>query len=419
MAHEELTALGTEVPRHWKRVIIAVWSGQAVSLFTSIAAGFALVWYLTETTGSAFILALSTLMYFIPAIVIGPFAGTIIDRHNRKHIMIIADLGIAAVTLVMAALIALGLTSVPLVLGMLLARSVGMTFHQPAMQAVMPLLVPDRHLVRINTLDQGLAALGNIGGPPIGIVMYTLIGLQAALVADAIGALIACTILAFVSIPDIHLAKEERTGVRSEMMDGLRAIRGRRGMVTFVALVFVCIIFFMPMSSFFPLMTLEHFGGDGYAASIAEVAWGIGFLLGSIILGIWGGGRRLVELIAVSVVICGLITLACGLLPSSGFLWFVLLTGVMALTGAFFNSPMLAILQRNFPAEKLGRVMALFSVVTSLAGPVGLLATGPVADVIGVPRLFVISGVGMALVALSGLFFPSLRSLNEPCRPAA
>jgi DHA3 family macrolide efflux protein-like MFS transporter len=282
------------------------------------------------------------------------------------------------------------------------------------MQAVMPLLVPDRHLVRINTLDQGLAALGNIGGPPIGIVMYTLFGLQAALIADAVGAVIACVILVFVSIPDVHLTKEKQTGVRHEMMDGLRAIRERRGMLTFMVLVFACVIFFMPMSSFFPLMTLAHFGGDGYDASIAEVAWGIGFLLGSLILGVWGGGRRLVELVAVSVAACGLITLACGLLPSSGFLWFVLLTGVMALTGAFFNSPMLAILQRNFPAEKLGRVMALFNVVTSLAGPIGLLVAGPVADVIGVPLMFVVSGVGMTLVAVSAIFFPSLRNLNEP-----
>jgi DHA3 family macrolide efflux protein-like MFS transporter len=412
MQTEESTALGTELPSHWRRTVVAVWSGQAISLFTSIAAGFALIWYLTETTSSAFVLALATLMYFIPAILLGPFAGAIIDRHNRKHIMIIADLGIAVVTLVMAVLIVLGLTSVPLVLGMLFARSIGMVFHQPAMQAVMPLLVPERHLVRINTLDQGLAALGNIGGPPLGIVMYTVLGLQVALVADAIGALIACTVLVFVSIPDVHLAKDEQTSLRHEMMDGLRAIRDRRGMLVFMLLVFVCVIFFMPMSSFFPLMTLEHFGGDGYAASLAEVAWGVGFLLGSLILGVWGGGRHLVELVAVSVAACGLITLACGLLPASGFLWFVLLTGVMALTGAFFSSPLLAILQRNFPAEKLGRVMSLFNVATSLAGPIGLLVAGPVADAIGVPLLFVISGVGMTVTAVSGLFFPALRSLN-------
>jgi DHA3 family macrolide efflux protein-like MFS transporter len=408
-----MTTVGTIVPEHWKRTIVLVWSGQALSFITSGAAGYALIWYLTVTTGSATILALGSIAYFIPVALLGPFAGTIIDRYNRKHIMMAADLGIAAITVLMALLIIAGLTSVPLVLGMLALRAVGTTFHGPAMQAAMPLLVPERHLVRIGSLDQALVGLTNIAAPALGIFLYELVGLQLALFADALGALVACGALMLVTIPDVHLSKEKRSGILHEMADGMRAIRDCTGMVTFFVLVTLCCIVFMPMAALFPLMTTLHFGGGGYDAAIVEASFSIGFLLGSIVLGIWGGGRRLVRLIMISVAACGIVTVACGLLPSDAYWWFVILSGLMAIAGAFFNSPLVAVIQKNIAPEQLGRVLAVFGTLTSFASPVGLLIGGPVADVIGIAPLFAISGAGMIAVILTALFFPRIHQLDR------
>jgi DHA3 family macrolide efflux protein-like MFS transporter len=280
---EELSAQGVAIPAHWRSIVAAVWSGQAVSLITSGAAGWALIWYLTETTGSATILALSTIMYFLPVALLGPFAGTLIDRYNRKHIMIIADLGIAIVTVIMALLIIIGMTSVPMILAMIAIRAIGTTFHQPAMQAVMPLLVPDRHLVRINSLDQGVAAVSQIGAPALGIFMYSTLGLQVALFADAAGAMLACAILLFVSIPNVHLQKEERTTVLGELRDGMLAVREVRGMALMLGIVTVGCAAFMPIASLYPLMTYQHFGGGGFEVAIVEAVYGRGFLIGSIV----------------------------------------------------------------------------------------------------------------------------------------
>jgi DHA3 family macrolide efflux protein-like MFS transporter len=391
-----------------------VWSGQAVSFVSSGAAGFAIIWYLSIATASATILALGTIAYFIPLIVLGPLAGAIVDRYNRKYIIIISDLCIAFITILVALMISAGLTSVPLILAMLLLRSVGATFHQPAMQATMPLLVPERHLVRIGSLDQGIIGLSNIVAPALGILLYTSMGLHSALFVDAAGALIACGILAFATIPNVHLAKSERTSLRREMADGMRAIKNCRGMGTFFALITVCCIAYMPMSAFFPLMTSLHFLRDGYSAAIVEAVWSVGFLLGSIVLGIWGGGRRLVPLIVISVGVCGALVVACGLLPPAAYWAFVVLTGLMAITGAFFNSPLIAVIQKNIEPAQLGRVMAVFGALTSLASPIGLVISGPVADVIGVAPLFVASGALMLLIALAALFFPVINNLDHP-----
>ncbi|MDR3037668.1 MAG: MFS transporter [Coriobacteriales bacterium] len=409
---QELSAQGVPIPAQWQRIVAAVWTGQAVSFITSGAAGYALIWYLTETTGSATILALSTIMYFLPVALLGPFAGTIVDRYNRKHIMIVADLGIAAITVIMAFLIIAGFTSVPLILAMIAVRSIGTTFHQPAMQAVMPLLVPDRHLVRINSLDQGIMAISNIGAPALGIFMYAALGLQIALFADAAGALIACGILLLVHIPNVHMATSERTGVLSEMADGFKAVRAVRGMLLFLVFVTLGCVAYMPVASLFPLMTYSHFGGGGYEAALVEAVFGAGFLIGSAVLGFWGGGKRLYLLICFSMIITGITFAACGFLPTSGFIWFVALSGVMAIAGAFFNGPMMALIQRRIEPKKLGRVMALTGSLMSLAAPAGLVVAGPIADQIGIAPWFIICGAALTLISVVALIPQSTRSLD-------
>ncbi|MDR2673171.1 MAG: MFS transporter [Coriobacteriales bacterium] len=409
----ELTASGTELSADWKRAIALVWSGQAISLVTSGAAGWAVIWYLTVMTSSPMVLALASIAYFVPVALLGPLAGALVDRHNRKHIMIAADLGIAVVTVAMALVIIAGLINVPLMLVMLALRSVGTTFHQPAMQAAMPLMVPERHLVRIGSLDQGIMGLSNMAAPAIGVFFYETMGLQFAMFADAAGALVACVALVLTTIPDVHLTKARQTGILREMGDGLRAIRSCTGMGTFFVLVTLCVIAFMPMASFFPLMTYQHFGGDGYAAAIVEAVFSAGFVAGSGVLLVWGGGRRLVPLIVASVAACGAITAVCGLLPVDWYWGFVALSGLMAVTGAFFNSPLLTVIQKNIPPEQLGRVMAVFGALTSFAGPVGLVIGGPFAEAVGVPMLFIASGIGMVAVAVASLFFPQIHRLDK------
>lgn len=409
----EVSAAGTLVPERWKSIVTVVWTGQLFSFLFGGAASYALVWYLTETTGSAIILAFSTMMYFIPLALLGPFAGTIIDRYNRKSIMIVTDVCVAAVTIVMALLIIVGFISVPLVLAIIFLRSVGTAFHMPAMQAAMPLLVPDRHLVRIASLDQGIMGLSNIGGPALGIFMYVTFGLQVSLFGGAFGALLAAAILLFVRFPEVHLDKSQRTGVVNEFKDGFRAIRNCRGMTPlFVVIMFGCMAF-MPIASLFPLMTYNHFGGNGYDASVVEAVFGIGYLLGSLILGIWGGGRRLVIVIAVSTITQAITFGACGLLSQEAFFAFVILSGLSGIFGAFFNGPLNAIIQRRISPEKLGRVMALLSSVMSFSAPVGLAIAGPIAEEIGVAAWFVISGIALAVVGVVAYIMPSIRSLDK------
>ena len=128
--------------RSWKVRFFTIWTGQAFSLLGSSLVDFALIWYLTEVTGSERILVVSNLLALLPRMILGPFAGSLIDRMPRKRVMVLADGGIALVTAALIALFALDAVSVPMVMGVLLLRSLGAMFHQPAMKSATALLVP-------------------------------------------------------------------------------------------------------------------------------------------------------------------------------------------------------------------------------------------------------------------------------------
>ncbi|MDR2714741.1 MAG: MFS transporter [Coriobacteriales bacterium] len=408
----ELSAMNTPVAKNWRSVVVWVWLGQAVSFVMSGAAGYALVWHLTITTESPLILMLGTAMFFLPMALLGPFAGTIADRYNRKTIMILSDLGIALAMFIMAFVVIAGMVSIPVVLGAIALRSIGTAFHQPAMLAVMPLLVPNRHLVRINTLDQGIQAAGNIIAPAIGIFFYVSIGLQAVLFIDVIGVLIACLILVIVTIPEYQMSKDQRSTVLGDMLDGFRAVRAVKGMTALFVLFFIGVAAFMPLASLYPLMTYDFFGGSGFDAALVEAIFGSGFLLGSIVLGIWGGGKRLMHVVVASMVLQGLTFAVIGFLTPTMFVLFVVLSGVSAIFGAFFNGPLNSIVQRCIPAEKLGRVMALMGVVTSVAAPFGLLIAGPIAEVVGMTPWFILGGVVLVAISALAVAMPSVRTLD-------
>ena len=303
-----LSAAGRPLPKRWLAVIATIWAGQAVSMVTSYAAGYAAVWYVTETTGSALALSLMTIFAMLPTGLLSPFGGVIADRFSRKTVMIISDLGVGVVSLALGFLILAGDVSLALIALFAAARSIGQAFHSPAMMATLPLLVPDKHLMRINTLDQLLMSIVSIGAPAFGILLYTTIGFHSVMFLDFFGALCAVAGLMLAKIPNVRDEEAANQHVLANLRDGWRALTAKRGLLMVMAAVTLGTMIFSPMSAVYPLMTYSHFGGDGFMASIAEATWGIGMIVGSGIIMAWGGGKRLALLMAVACILTGIIT---------------------------------------------------------------------------------------------------------------
>ena len=407
------SAVGLPLPKNWLAIISFIWVGQAVSMITSYAAGYAVVWYVTESTGSALVLAVMNICVMLPIGLLSPFGGIVADKHNRKMIMIVADGAIGLISLIAGFIILAGDVSLVLLILVCVARAVGQAFHSPAMMATMPMLVPDKHLLRINTLDQLLASIAGIGAPAFGIFLYTTMGFSSVMFLDFIGALFAIAGLALAKVPTVIDETATQQHVIANLHDGFRAVAASHGLLLLIVMVTIGMMIFGPLSAVFPLMTYEHFSGDGYMASLVEAAFGIGMLVGSGILMAWGGGKRLAGLIAVAAVIVGATTAACGLLPPTGFVAFVVLVAVMAMACAWFNGPTMTLTQRNVSDEKMGRAMGLLNAAMGLATPIGIAIGGVAAELMGVAPFFVVDGIACLVLGLVAYIPKSIRALDE------
>jgi DHA3 family macrolide efflux protein-like MFS transporter len=275
-------------------------------------------------------------------------------------------------------------------------------------------MVPERTLVRLNSLSQMLVSASSIGGPALGIFLYTTIGFEAVLLLDALCAALACGCLFVIAVPTLTRTEAQTQSAWRDFVEGVRFLRGSRGLLGLVALTVLAMLLFTPLGPLFPLMTYDWFSGNGYQAALVEAIWGVGMIVGSIVLFAWGGGRRLVRLILLSGFAVGLAIVGCGLLPHSGFVWFVMLSGVIAISMSLFNGPILPIMQKRIPAEKMGRVTSLFITLSTLTGPLGLLVAGFGAQQLGLTQWFVVAGVLLCLAMIGASFSKTIRALDAP-----
>lgn len=413
-ADEPKSASGRDLSPRWLQVVATIWAGQAFSIVTSGAAGWAIIWHVTQTTQSALALSMVMVCSLLPQGVLAPIGGALADRINRKTLIIAADLGAGTASLALAAVIAGGGMSLSLICVFAAVRSAFSAFHGPAMMAAMPMLVPARHLLRINTLDQVLTSLANVCAPAIGIGLYSAFGLSFALVLEFGGAVAAVAAMMLVKIPAVH--EQERASVLRQMADGWRALAAERGLALLLGGLTVGLMAFSSISAVYPLMSTQYFGADGTMVSIAEAVSGLCILAGAGIIMVWGGGRRLVLLLCASAVLVALPTIAAGLLPRDAFWVYVALMGVASVFMAWFNGPVMTLIQRYVPEEKTGRALGFFYAAIGIAMPAGVAIGGVLAESIGVAPFFVVSGALFAVIGLAGYAVGDVRALDRAAR---
>jgi DHA3 family macrolide efflux protein-like MFS transporter len=287
------------------------------------------------------------------------------------------------------------------------------------MQASVPLLAPEDQLTRISGINQMILSVSSIAGPALGALMITYLDMTYVMLFDVVGALIACTSLMFVVIPNPKKKETvESPHVFREMREGFQAISGNKGLVWLFAFSVIIMFFLMPVAVMFPLMTLEHFNGSAFQMSIIEMIWGIGMVLGGGILGFKQFRINPVVMINFTFVLLGLSFLLSGILPPNGFVVFVILTAFGGIAGAIYSALFTATIQRVVAPEALGRVFSLYGSVAIIPSLIGLTATGFIADYIGIDFAFIISGAIIIFVGIVAMFVPEMINLGKTKMPA-
>ncbi|HEX2905413.1 MAG TPA: MFS transporter [Phototrophicaceae bacterium] len=402
----------------WKARFFTIWTGQAFSLFGSQLVQFALVWWLTETTHSATILATATLVAVLPQVILGPISGPLIDRWNRKRVMMTADSLVALATLVLVMLCATRTIEIWHVYLVMFFRSAAGSFHFPSMQASTSLIVPENQLARVAGLNQMLQGLMSIVAPPAGALLIGVLPMHSVLLIDIVTALIAVLSLAVVHIPQPERAANAsgQSGLATfwqDMRGGFTYILNWRGLTILIGIAMIFNLVIMPAISLVPLLVTNHFGGHEGELAALNSAMGIGMVIGSIALSIWGGFKRQIFTILMGALGMSACFIIVGLAPSSAFGLAVATFSLLGIMQPITNGPLFAILQSVVAPEMQGRVFTLLMSGTALMMPLGLAVTGPLADRIGILPMYIIAGVVCVVVTVAGLFSPAVLNLEN------
>lgn len=398
---------------NWKRTFAIIWGGQFFSILTSSLVNFAIIIWLSLQTGSAEMLAWAAIAAMLPQSIIGPFTGALIDRGNRKLVMMLADTFIALCTLLLAILFWLDVAELWHIFALLALRSVGSAFHMPAMQASVPLLAPTDQLTRIAGINQIIASVSQIAGPALGAMLITIWDIEYVLIFDVAGALLAVTSLFFVHIPNPEKQNELERDILKEMKEGAMVVLRNRGL-SFVFLYSTLVVFFIvPISVLFPLMTLDYFNGTEFQAGIIEAIWSVGALVGGAIMGVKVYKVNRVGLINWMHLLLGVAFLLSGLLSPTGFVWFAVLTGLSGITGAVYNSAFTGLIQTKIESTALGRVFSMYYTIALIPSMLGLIGIGFIADTIGLNNSFIISGVIIMLIGIVAFNTKSAMKLDK------
>ncbi|MDR1757468.1 MAG: MFS transporter [Bacteroidales bacterium] len=400
--------------KNWKRTFAVIWSGEFFSSLTSSITGFAIIFWISLETRSPQVLALVFLTTFLPQLIFGLFTGVYVDRWNRKWVMIVSDLFMGTCTAALCVLFYFNKVEIWHIYLLSSLRSAGNAFYQPAMKASVPLLAPEDQLMRVSGVSQIIYSISNIAGPAIAAFLITVLPMTFICASEVLGAVMASVALLFVVIPRPTKTNNTRTDFFNELKIGLQAIFQKKGMKWLFVSDLGAMFFILPIAALFPLMTLDHFGGNTYQMSIVEIIWSAGMLAGGALVStnLLKKYNR-VGIIALMCIIDGIAFLWSGLLPTDGYLWFAVFTAVSGVAAAIWNSAFTVIMQTSIDIEKQGRAFSTYDSLSLLPSIPGLLATGFIAETIGLTNSFVAAGAGILLIGFAIFFIPSVMALGK------
>lgn len=401
--------------KSWQRRFFAFWAAQSVSMIGSSLAQFAITWWLTKATGSATVLATATLVATLPGVVLGPLAGVLVDRWNRRLLIMCAD-GVAALG---AALLMLlfwtGTIAIWHLYAIAFVRSVAGLFHFASVQASTSLMVPQEQLARVAGLNQTLQGVNMVVAPPLGALLLDLLSLPSMMAIDVVTALIAISLVFLIDIPqpEATLTPAARPTILADLSTGLRYIWQWPGLFFTLALSSVLNFILNPAFSLLPILVTRHFNGNALQFATLDTTVGLGFIAGGLLLSVWGGFRRRIHTALLGLAGMSIGTLLIGLAPADGYWWAVGGIAIFGVLNPIANGPFMAIMQTVVAPEMQGRFFTVLNSISQAMTPIGLLIAGPVADRFGVQVWFLIGTVSLLVMCAIVFWTPAIMQLED------
>ena len=383
----------------WKRQAMLFLISQCITLFGSTLVQMAIVWYVTIQTSSGVWVAAFTVCSYLPQFLISFVAGVWADRHSRKKLIIGADSLIALVTFLMVLAIP-HITDKTVVLGGLLVmsviRSFGAGIQTPAVNAVIPQLVPEDQIMRFNGINATMQSVVQFAAPAAAGVLLTINTLSSTLIIDTATAIVGIGLLSAVIIPKQAIQNKE-TSVFIDMKIGIKYTLSDK-LIGKVLTVYGLFIFLCVPAGFLSQLFVSRVYGETYwYLTAVELAGFIGMVAGGILMSIWGGFKSRVTTMSVGLIAFGSLAIGMGL--SKQFALYLTLMIIYGVAITMVQTATTTLIQEKAEISMQGRVFGLLGAMYSGFLPVGMAIFGPMADEISLQWIMI--GSGIALIALS------------------
>jgi DHA3 family macrolide efflux protein-like MFS transporter len=402
------TSTPSEQMPGWKGRVTVFLVGQTISTFGSFLVQYALMWHLTLTTKSGLVLALAAIFGFLPQAIVSIFAGVWADRVNRKIMIIVSDSVIALSTLVLALFMLSGVEDLWLIFLVMAVRSIGAGVQMPAISALVPQIVPTDKLLTVNGINSSISASLQLLAPVAAAAVYSTMSLSAILFIDVVTAVIGLSLLATIAVPTLaRAASDEKPSYFADLKDGLHYIFSNqlvRWVMAIFAIVFLLIV---APSNLSPLMLVRTFGSDVWMLTVLELSFGIGMLIGGALIAVFAKKIDRIGMIIGSSILFGILATAMGF--TTNLIVFFALFFVVGIAVPAFSTSAMTLLQETVEPERQGRVFGFVGIVIAVAMPLGMAILGPLADIVSVELLLIITGLATVVIAVVAVLLPAGR----------
>ena len=389
-----------QVKNTWKRKTTLFLASQCITLFGSMIVQMAIVWYVTLETSSGVWVAAFTICSYLPQFLISFFAGAWADRYNRKNLILLSDGLITIATLIMFLLMPLiSVDSILLSALMVMAvvRSVGAGVQMPAVNAVIPQLVPEEHLMRYNGINATMQSIVQFAAPAVAGAVLSIGTFRSALLIDIVTAVIGIGLLSCVLLPKQEVPNEN-VSVLSEIKAGISYSFSNKIIGRVLTVYGLFILLSVPAGFMAALLVSRVYGDTYWYLTAVELVGFAGMTLGGVLMGTWGGFKSRLRTFSVGLVILSIMTIGMGVSPY--FIIYLLMMFVYSIAITMIQTAATTIIQEKVESSMVGRVFGLMGAMYSGFLPVGMVAFGPLADVIPLQWIIVGSGIALALVAI-------------------
>ena len=367
--------------------------GQQFSMLGSMIVGFVITWWMA---GNVIFLSISVFLMFLPQIIVTPLSGVLSDRWNKKAIIAISDSGQAAATLLLFVFFLFDIQNIVFVLAINTFRAALFAFQLPAVQSLVPIMIPKKSLSRVNGMNFLSTGVIFTMGPMIAAGLMAIFPqTEQIFFLDIITFLIAMVPLLIIKIPKVHQTTEEavKKSMFKDFKTGLLTIKMIPGLFAMIAFAMVWNFINRPWAVLLPNFIYDTHGGTALNLALLMTVSQVGNIIGSLITSLKKTWKHKIKINIIGGAIFFVCQIPAILAPQGNFIIMMISLFPAWVIFPITVSTYLAILQTVVSKDKIGRIMSIDHMISMAIAPIGALISGPLALLIGIRYLFLIAAI--------------------------